>query len=119
MTHPLAEYNDLLKLLEDDEKMRKDVYQDLVNKEKDVLDIISRVAEQKERASPFLTPFSRITVAEAIARFSFTWKNIVTELIESRGHNFFIIMLKDDRKIYVGIMIIMLALLIFFVGVSE
>jgi len=117
MTHPLTQYYDMLKILDEDADMRNDVYDELMRKEKEVLNVVNRVANQKD--SPSLLTFPNISVTEGIARFSFTWKNIITELIDSRGKDTFIILLKDDRKVYVGLMIIILAFFIFFMSVSE
>jgi predicted CopG family antitoxin len=123
--YPLKEYSDLLKLLKDDEMSREDIYQELINKEKEVLDVVSRVASQDSHTKVSKELFPNLTFTEAIARFANVWTNIFTETVENastgRMHNLHpsTLLLKGDRKIYVGAMLVIIALMMFFISITQ
>lgn len=111
--NPLNNYGDLLKLLNEGGN-KSEVYTKLMNKEKNVLDVASRISTQeseKDLKSNFLL---NLSIHELIARFAFTWQNIFEEtFVEKNIYSIPIILLKKDRKIYVGIMVILIAFFLY------
>lgn len=124
--YPLKEYSDLVNLIEKDQASREDLYQELINKERDVLDVISRVATQRDVDKQHKSLFINITISEAIARFANVWSMIFTETIDlayskrvPTSKDFHAIFLQGDRKIYIGVMMILISLLIFFISITQ
>lgn len=114
---PLKSYSDLLHLIDIDEDLRKDLYTELVNKEKNVLDVSSRIATQENEKTLVSSFFLNLTLREIIAKFAFTWQNIFEELVVDRQYDKLpVILFQKDRKIYVGIMILFI---VFFLYLSN
>jgi hypothetical protein len=124
--YPLKEYSDLVKMIENDENSRDTLYQELINKEKNVLDVISRLATQEDGKTTRNNLFINITVQEAIGRFANTWNNIFQELIEAsssfdhiKALDLRAVFIHEDRKIYVGFTLLIVAMLLFFISVTQ
>lgn len=124
--YPLKEYSDLVKLIENDEASRDSLYQELINKEKNVLDVISRVATQTSETSMKGSMFLNITLHEAIGRFAHTWSNIFSEIVEASSSferikelDVRALFIVGDRKIYVGITLLIVAMLLFFISITQ
>lgn len=118
--YPLKEYTDVLNLIDKDSVTRQDVYTELLKKEDKVLDVIARVANQDEikRKGRLM----EMSISEAIARFANTWKNIFVESIEAKSKDprtYGNIITKDDRKVYVGVMLVVIAMFLFFISVTD
>lgn len=111
---PVKSYNDILKLLENGELQGKDVYTELMQKEKHVLDVSSRIATQEKEQTMFSTMFLNLSIYEIITRFAFTWQNIFTEIfIEKDYWSIPDILFKKDRKIYIGLMMLLISCFLF------
>ena len=111
---PLNSYHDLLQLLKSDEASRKDIYSELMQKEGNVLDTISRVSSQEKIKSLYENTFSHLSIREVFARFAFTWQNIFNELVVERMFDHIIdIFFEKDRKIYVGMMVVFIGMFLF------
>lgn len=118
MDRPLKNYNDLLKLLEQDNNLQKDVYSELIEKEHNVLEVSNRIANQKHESDAISNMFLNISLSNIIARFGFTWQNIFEELIVDRDYKSIVsILFKQDRKIYVGMMVILIAIFIYMANI--
>lgn len=118
--NPLKQYSDLINLIETDAASREDVYTELIKKEEKVLDVISRVATQNDKKKTH--KFSDLSIAESIARFANTWKNIFVESVEAKSKDpriYASIIMKDDRKIYVGLMMVIFAMFLYFISVGD
>jgi hypothetical protein len=111
----MNEYKTLLQLLNNNAD-KSEVYNELMQKETKVLDIISRISNQASDESKSSSLFHNLTVYDIIAKFANTWRNIFTELfIEANYKETSRILMHGDRKIYVGIMLMIFAFIVFFV----
>jgi len=111
---PLNDYNDMLQLLKSDDMSRKDVYSELMEKEENVLNTISRISSQERIKTIYENTFGQLTIRDVFARFAFTWQNIFNELIVERMFSQALdVLFMGDRKIYVGIMIVIISLFLF------
>lgn len=94
----------------------EDVYIDLMTKEKNVLDTINRVVnfeESNEKQTKLLYNYS---VLDIFVLFCNTWYNIFIELVnEDMYKRPLVVFWNDDRKIYVGLMLVLIALFMFFI----
>lgn len=116
--NPNKEYDEILTAL--DEGNNDIVYQDLIKKEKSVLDSINRVVNQKQSENVQSSQIAKMDVLKLISNFSFTWRAIFEELvIERRYREALHILTHGDRKIYLGIMIVLIAFTLFFIDAST
>ena len=116
-TMPFQNYSNMMYMLENDKLSRKDVYSELMKKEDKVLDITSRLANQNRKIEMDNLFFVNLSISDLIARFSFTWQNIFNELIIERRYNDLpLILFNNERKFYVGMMLIIIS--IFFIVMS-
>lgn len=104
-------YSTLLNLLENDKLSREETYNALMAKEENVLNISSRISTQEHEKKQDKVLFLNITLSELIARFAYTFQNIFTEIvIEKRFDEIPVILFKNDRKFYVGLMLFLISL---------
>lgn len=116
INNDLQNYTDLLRLLENNETDKRDVYNKLLEKEEKVLDIMSRVSTQEQQKNMFQNMFLNLSLYDIMARFAFTWQNIFTEtVIDHRFDELPFILFQNDRKLYVGIMIVFISIFLYFV----
>ena len=115
----VSEYKSLLNMLET--RSKDDIYQQLMQKEKAVLDTINVVANTENSKKTEAKIIYNKPVLQVIALFANTWHNIFKELIiESKGYKHIVdILWIGDRKVYVGAMIVFIALILFFIDISK
>lgn len=114
------EYRKMIKLLESGENDKTEVYQKLMDKEQNVLDVVNRVAQKDQKEKQASKIVLNESILDLVMLFSNTWKNIFRELfIEQRFHDAVSILYTDDRKIYVGIMLVLISFILFFIDISK
>lgn len=112
------EYKNLLNLLEKSDVST--VYEELIKKEENVLHTINRVANLKATEDQKKTDFLSMPMHQIILKLYATLKAIHHELLRVKSvKQVPKIFLKDDRKIYLGIMLVILALFLFFICIST
>lgn len=110
------EYKDLLGLL--NKSNRDDVYVELMKKEKDLLDVVNRIANSplSKQPEPFLY---NLSIVDLVIKLIATWKTIIEELFVYKNYNIKHVFWNGERKIYIGITLVIVALFLFFVDVSS
>jgi hypothetical protein len=111
-------YKTILEVIELGDKDNKDVYTELLKTEENVLKTINNVI-QYEQQIKLKDVFLNKSIYDIIHDFSNTWFSIYKDIFiikdyKSLSHIF----LSNERKVYVGIMIILMAVIIFIVFVS-
>ena len=118
--NPSQDYKDLLTLISQEDGSQQDLYTELLKREQNVLDVVSRMMTQDKQETSHKRLFLENSLLDFIAKFSNAWKNIFTELVIERNVNqWFEIVFKDERKIYVGCMFIFIAFFMFFITISS
>ena len=103
------EYNKLLTQLygRNDESL----YQDLMNKEQDVLDVVSRVANSKREADTAAGQFVHMPLVAVMQRFYQVIVEVAAEASKAKSlHGLVLAVRKGDRVIYAGIFVVAVAL---------
>jgi len=119
-SNPVKEYADILQLLNNKSERKDDLYNALMDKEDNVLNTINRVANAKQTMDFQGTLLYNQSLLHVIALFGNTWKNIFYEIfIEKRYKEMGVILTDGDRKIYLGIMIVLIALFLFLIDISS
>lgn len=120
---PSSEYTKLLTSLKDDKMTKGDVYTELVKKESNVLSTVNRMIDHEQQKKIDTTLFYNMSLLSMVAVFANTWKNIFLELAIQKSFRdipgLLDIFTKNDRKIYVGLMIALIGLSLFFVDISS
>ena len=112
-------YNDLLMLLESDDNAKKDVYSNLMDQEKEVLRTLSLASNILKDKKIVTNMFLNMSLADLMAKFAFTWQNIFNELIIEKQFTILpMVLFKQERKIYVGIMLIIISCFLFVASIN-
>lgn len=113
-----SQYKEVLEIAQ-----RTDVensYEDLMKKESDVLDTVNNVVKYYRDNDIHEAEFIHQSIVHIIYRFSTVWKEVIEEATTvSSYHDLIEIVSKNDRPIYLGISLILLALFLIFVEFSK
>jgi hypothetical protein len=114
-----AAYKEYNKLLDTNAMSKDDIYTELMKKEDKVLDVMKRISETENAKKSEAVLFYNKPVIDVIATFINTWRTVFHELVVEDGWKTpYKLFWDDDRKIYVGMMIIIIALVLFFIETS-
>ena len=117
-----GEYKQLLSDLKNEDATKETIYEQLMAKEDNVLNLIGRVVDQKNTDLFKDSVFYNNSLFDILMKFANTWKAIMQEIfVEKRNlpSEFRGIFYSGDRKIYVGMMLVLVALVLFFIGSSS
>lgn len=114
------------KLVEDIHRAPRDeLHQRLMQREDSVLELVRRVADQKEKDSVAPSPSAHRRQAWAFfMEFLKTWTHIYHDVMLLSVNGVTVagvagIFLHPERQLYVGVMVVLLALFLFFVDISS
>ena len=110
-----AEYKDVVDILNKSDPDQ--AYQDLVKKEDKVLDTVNNVVKYYTDKSFAKGDFTQQSVLDVVANFFTVWGLILKELSENKDPAK--IFTKDDRLIYIGIMVLVVAFILFFIHIVK
>lgn len=98
----------------------EDSYQDLMEKEKKVLDTVNKVVKYHRDENIKSEEFVNQDMTTIITRFFDVWKDIIDDYtaVDGPTKSIMEIFTHGDRPIYVGISLIIIALILFFVESS-
>lgn len=119
------EYAQVLKLVtqEDADNSKATVYQQLMEKEDKVLDVLNRMVEKDTTEQNKNVIFYNQTLFDITIKFTNILVNIFDELFIQRQFKSFSdvqhLLLDGDRKIYIGILIVLVGMFLFFIDISN
>ena len=112
-------YKEYSKLLDTKSVSKDDIYTELMKKEDKVLNVMKRISESENSKASDDMLFYKRPLVDVIATFIKTWRTVFHELVVDDGWKALDkVFWNDDRKIYVGMMFILVALVLFFVDTS-
>lgn len=117
-----AEYGALLDKLDQKLLSKEDVYQDLMQKEQNTLQILDRLAEHTQRETLSKRLWTQVSLPELLHLFASTWKAILHDMVTIKPKSFVSWMslwIGGDRKIVMGMTCICISLFIFFIQISS
>lgn len=113
------EYKEFLDMLENGEYEAKDVYQEIMQKEKHALETINQIAEKRAKASRPSDLVSSMSLGDHYFRMIRCIHDIFTDcLVLTDPRELPWVFLEGDRKIYVGFVLVVLSLFLFFVTIT-
>lgn len=102
-----------------DKASSSDVYQQLMGKEKRVLDVVDRLVNLAQTKTVESSLFVNLSIKDVWRRTMHVMQDIMQESTRVKTPMQLLhVFLANDRKIYVGIVIIMVTLLVFFAHVT-
>jgi hypothetical protein len=112
------EYSKLVDLLKKSDN--REIYEELMKKEENVLDTINRVVNYSNEKEVKSKEFLNMSLDEIIHKFFWNIKLIFGELLSVKTvQDFSKIVYKDDRRIYIGLLLVIISIFLFFVIISK
>lgn len=115
-----SEYKSLVDILEKSDN-HENTYQEVMDKETNVLKTINNVVNYYRDVDIKEKQFVNMNISYIVYRFLNIWGDIFKELvnIDSSKMNLFEIFTKDDRLIYIGVMLILLSIFLYYIDISR
>jgi len=117
-----VDYRDLLTTLKDENSI-DNVYELLMAKEQNRVDLINRVVEQKDKLIWHDSIFYNMSLVSIATNFSSVWMTIFKEIVVEKPamslETIQRIFFDGDRKIYVGMMVVIISIFFFFVSATS
>lgn len=112
------DYTQLVHLLEKSDPA--DIYEQLIKKEDRVLDTINRTINYSNEKQLDASEVFNMSLHEIIRRFFWTLRTIFHDLFRVKtGQDLWQVMLKDDRKIYLGTLLLCVCIILFFISITT
>lgn len=114
-----ADYKDLVTSLDNDVS-NGTVYEQIMAKEQNRIDLINRVVDEKNQTKWDASIFYNHSLLDIAIKFASTWRTIFQQFVVDKNfENWKAIMYDGDRKIYTGLMLVLISMFLFFVNISE
>jgi len=114
------EYKDVLNMIQDPSYNKSDIYEQIMKKEDNALNILSRIAENEQRKDLKTDNFMEMSMMQIIASFADSWKRLYQEaILEPDPKKIMAMMWTPKYRLNVGLMILMIALLVYLVDLSQ
>lgn len=112
------EYKEFIDMLESGQAYEKDVYQDILSKEKVYLEEVNKIMQAKKSMQQQY--FTQLSIGEHYFMFVDCLRKIFKEsLLISHVSELPWIFLFGERKIYIGILLVILSIFLFFINISN
>ena len=112
-----SEYNSLVDVLN---ASNDNAYEELMQKEKNVLDTVNSVVNHIKTKDAKSTQFTDMSITDVFQQLFLIWPQILSDLTKSKtGGDVIYALTSDNRAIYIGITMIAFALMIFLVESSS
>jgi hypothetical protein len=112
------EYSQLMELLK--KSNRDEIYEELIKKEDHVLDTINRVVNYSNEKEAKTKEFLNMSLDKIIHTFFWNLKLMFDELSSVKSiQDFSKVFLRDDRKIYLGMLLVIISIFLFFILISK
>jgi hypothetical protein len=114
-----SEYQSVVDILGKSDQ--SNVYQDLMKKEEKTLDSVNKVIKYYKDNDYKSKEFLYMSFWELTIRFGEIWPELWSDITSSDPKNisFFNIFMKDDRPIYIGILLIIISVFLLFMMIVD
>jgi len=112
-----SDYKSLVNTLE--QSNHENTYQDMMKKEDKTLDTMNRVIKYYKDEDAKEKEFINYTVSQVVYKFFNVWIDMFNEILNSGGKNIIDTLTKDDRLIYIGVMLIIISIILYYVEISR
>lgn len=113
-----SDYNNLIDTLE--QSNHDNTYQDMIGKEDKVLDTMNNVIKYYRDADIKEYEFINLSISQAVYKFFNIWTEMFNEIIDNnKSQSILNILMKDDRLVYIGIMLIIISIFLYYVEITR
>jgi hypothetical protein len=105
--------------LENNQVTTENIYEKIMEKEENAINLMNRVAEEKLKNKEKSNTFLNLTIKEIFTVSIIKWLMIYNEVVNFKNYDLKKVFYDGDRKIYVGVMLIIIALILFFAEISN
>jgi hypothetical protein len=114
------DYRQLITSLDSAAESKDTIYEDIMNKEKNRIDLINRVVEQKNTQIWAKSFFLKHSIIEIAILFATNWSMMIEELIHIKSIDKLEDIFYDgDRKIYSGLMLVLISMFLFLIEITA
>lgn len=121
----LSEYESIVKLIKQNDDISKtSLYEELMKKEDKTIKLLNRIAEVETIKESESRKLNRMNISMLLYNFTQVWKLIIHDLLllgvnKVTMRSFVQIFFSKDRQLYVGIMLVIISLILFFLDISS
>jgi hypothetical protein len=118
------DYKQLLSALETDDTVTPgSIYEQIMTKEKNAIDLMNRIVEKEHTFALDGTILYNKTLLEVVMLVANGWRSMFSQIFVERSISgvpeLLDVIFNGDRKIYTGILLVLIALVLFFVDIST
>lgn len=116
-----SEYKSLVDIIEKSQN-HENTYEEVMKKEEKVLDTMNRVIKYYRDVDIKENQFVNIPVSKAVYRFFNVWLDIYNDLMDAnttKGVDIVSVFTKDDRLVYIGVMLVLLSVFLYYVEITR
>lgn len=120
MSRITQDYKDVLQMVQDPTYSKGDVYERIMKKEENALNLLNRVAEKQLQSELLSDNIMDMSVLQIVASFADTWRRIYQEVVlNPKIDNIMVLLWTPKNRVHVGIMVILTAIVIYFVDITN
>ena len=105
--------------LEENQITRENVYEEIMKKESNAINLMNRIAEEKSKTKEEDSLFLNKTITQIFTTSIAHWLRIYHEIVDQKHYDIKALFYDGDRKIYTGIILVLIAFFIFFSEISN
>jgi hypothetical protein len=113
------DYDDLLQDLQTDQTVASTVYEKIMEKEENRINLINRVIDHKLKENIKKTIVLNSTLSDIVRQTVSTWWEIYNDILHKKTTDPLLLFWEGDRKMFTGVFIVMIALVLFFVDITA
>lgn len=114
-----ADYNQLLDDIKNDNISKSDLYEKIMQKENTRIDLINRIVNNNNTEVLKGTLFYNLRFVDILGKCAVAWKTMLDDIILYKRQDLHNVLFEGDRKLYFGLFIISISLVMFFISISS
>lgn len=105
--------------LETNENTRGNIYEQIMQKEENAINLMHRIAEQKSNTQNIDSNVLNQSIREMARNSILQWMSMYNDIVQTKNYDIVHVFYNQDRKIYTGILLVLISIVLFFVEISE
>jgi len=112
------DYEDLLQDLQNDQTGASTVYEKIMEKEENRINLINRIIDHKLKEKIQTRILVNSTVSDVFRQTVSTWWAIYNDILHRKLTDPIVLFWAEERKLFTGVFIVMISLVLFFVDIT-
>lgn len=105
--------------LETNENTRGNIYEQIMQKEENAINLMHRIAEQKSNEKNTESNILNQSIRDMARNTIIQWMSMYNDIIQTKNYDIVHVFYNQERKIYTGILLVLISVVLFFVEISE